>query len=116
MATLSRLDADAYVRLESLAQRMEEGMRAVIRERGYPLTYVRVGSMSCLYFRAGDIRNYDDAKGSDTAAFARYFHGMLRRGIYLAPSQFEAGFTSLAHTAKEIDSTVSAAYEALRKI
>ncbi len=113
MATLSRLDAAAYDRLETLAQRMEDGMRAVIGERSYPLTYLRVGSMSCLYFRTGDIRNYDDAKGSDTAAFARYFHGMLRRGIYLAPSQFEAGFISLAHTEADIDRTLEAGREAL---
>ena len=114
MATLSRLDAAAYDAARgALAQRMEDGVRAVIRERSYPLTYVRVGSMSCLYFRTGDVRNYDDAKGSDTAAFARYFHGMLRRGIYLAPSQFEAGFISLAHTEADIDRTLEAGREAL---
>ena len=86
-------------------------MRSAIA--GKPLCFQRVGSMFCLYFCPGPVRNYDDAKKSDTKAFAKFFHAMLERGVYLAPSQFEAGFISLAHTEADIDRTLEAGKEAL---
>ena len=114
IATLDMLgEPGLYDRLEALGARLERGMRAAIRDLERPLTFQRVGSMFCLYFRSGPVRNYEEAKGSDTRAFARFFHGMLRRGVYLAPSQFEAGFLSLAHTEVDIDRTLAAGREAL---
>ena len=83
---------------------MEESVRSAIK--GKPLTFHRIGSMFCLYFtkneNEGPVRNLEDAKKSDTAAFARYFHAALREGIYFAPSQYEAGFLSAAHTSKDL--------------
>ena len=112
IATLELLDSPGtYERLESLGDRLEQGMRGAIT--GKPLCFQRVGSMFCSYFCPGPVRNYDDAKKSDTKAFANYFQRMLERGIYLAPSQFEAGFISLAHTEADIDRTLAAGQEAL---
>lgn len=87
---------NGWVRLESLGARMEESMKTLIK--GKPLTFQRIGSMFCLYFTEGPVCNLADAKKSDTSAFARYFHAALERGIYFAPSQYEAGFLSTAHS------------------
>ena len=91
--------------LEERGAQLEEAMRSAIK--GKPLTFHRIGSMFCLYFtkneNGGPIRNLEDAKRSDTAAFARYFHAALLEGIYFAPSQFEAGFISTAHTEKSLE-------------
>ncbi len=86
--------------LEELGAQMEESVRSAIK--GKPLTFHRIGSMFCLYFTEGPVRNLADAKKSDTAAFAAHFHAALNKGIYYAPSQFEAGFISTAHGAKEL--------------
>jgi len=69
-----------------------------------------------MFFTVGPVRNYDDAKKSDLAKFSRFHRGMLERGIYLASSQFEAGFTSLAHTDEDIDRTLEAAREVMASI
>lgn len=82
--------------LEELGASMETSVRETIK--GKPLTFHRIGSMFCLYFTEGPVRHLAEAKKSDTDAFARFFHGALGDGIYLAPSQFEAGFLSTAHT------------------
>ena len=112
ITTLELLDAPGtYERLEALGDRLERGMRSAIA--GKPLCFQRVGSMFCLYFCPGPVRNYDDAKRADTKAFAKFFQGMLERGVYLAPSQFEAGFISLAHTEDDIDRTLAVGKEAL---
>jgi glutamate-1-semialdehyde 2,1-aminomutase len=87
--------------LEDLGARLEKSIREAIR--GKPLTFHRIGSMFCLYFCEGPVRNLADAKRSDTTAFARFFHGALEQGIYIAPSQFEAGFISTVHTASILD-------------
>jgi glutamate-1-semialdehyde 2,1-aminomutase len=87
--------------LEERGSQLEAAMRSSIK--GKPLTFHRIGSMFCLYFTEGPIRNLEDAKKSDTAAFARYFHAALREGIYFAPSQFEAGFLSTAHTPESLE-------------
>jgi glutamate-1-semialdehyde 2,1-aminomutase len=84
--------------LEELGASMEDSIRELIK--GKPFTFHRIGSMFCLYFTEGPVRNLAEAKGSDTAAFARFFHGALGSGVYLAPSQFEAGFLCTAHTAQ----------------
>lgn len=91
---------NGWALLESLGAQMEESVRSAIK--GKPLTFHRIGSMFCLYFTEVPVRNLADAKKSDTAAFARHFHASLREGIYFAPSQFEAGFISTAHTPEDL--------------
>ena len=81
-------------------------MRALIK--GKPLTFQRIGSMFCLYFTEGPVRNLADAKKSNTAAFARYFHASLEHGIYFAPSQYEAGFLSTAHAPEVLERVAKA--------
>ena len=87
---------DGWNELEKIGALFEKNVRAMIKNK--PLTFHRIGSMFCLYFTGSPIRNLSDAKKSDTEKFARFFQGCLERGVYFAPSQFEAGFISLAHT------------------
>jgi glutamate-1-semialdehyde 2,1-aminomutase len=100
-----------WSRLEELGARFERSMQPAIK--GKPITFQRIGSMFCLYFCEGPVCNLADARRSDLAAFARYFHACLQRGVYVAPSQFEAGFLSLAHTEADIDETARVAAEAI---
>lgn len=97
--------------LEEIGQHFEAKVRKAIA--GKPLTFHRIGSMFCLYFCSGPVRNLAEAQRSDREAFARYFHACLKRGVYFAPSQFEAGFLSIAHTATDIEETARVAAEAL---
>jgi glutamate-1-semialdehyde 2,1-aminomutase len=97
--------------LEEVGAEFEDRVRAAIA--GKPLTFHRIGSMFCLYFCEGPIRNLADAQRSDRTAFAKYFHACLKGGVYFAPSQFEAGFLSLAHTTADIAETARVAGEAL---
>jgi glutamate-1-semialdehyde 2,1-aminomutase len=101
-----------WSRLEELGAQLEEKMRGTIE--GKPLAFQRIGSMFCLYFCEGPVRNVADARRSDQAAFSRYFHACLERGVYFAPSQFEAGFLSLAHTPADIERSAQVAAEALK--
>jgi glutamate-1-semialdehyde 2,1-aminomutase len=94
---------NGWALLESIGAQMEEAMRSSIK--GKPLIFQRIGSMFCLYFCGGPVRNLEDAKKSDTVAFARYFHAALHEGIYFAPSQYEAGFLSTAHTSEALERT-----------
>ena len=87
--------------LDELGASMEASVRAMIK--GKPFTFHRIGSMFCLYFTEGPVRHLAEAKKSNTAAFARFFHSALSEGIYLAPSQFEAGFLSTAHTYVDLE-------------
>ncbi len=114
LATLTRLrDRDVYGRLEALGGELERGLRAGAERARVPLTVNRVGSMLTGFFCAGPVTDYASAKHSDTKRYARYFHGMLERGVFLAPSQFEAAFVSLAHTDADIAFAARAAGEAL---
>lgn len=114
LAALDELTrSDAYSRLDALAEQLASGMKEVARKAGIPVCWQQIGSMFCGYFTAGPVNNLADAMHSDRARFARYFHGMLDEGIYLAPSQFEAGFISAAHTSEDIDRTVRAAAKVL---
>jgi glutamate-1-semialdehyde 2,1-aminomutase len=101
-----------WSRLEELGAKFEDGLRSVIA--GKPLTFHRIGSMFCLYFHEGPVHNLADAQRSERAAFARYFHASLERGVYFAPSQFEAGFLSLAHTDADIERSVRVVAQAIR--
>jgi glutamate-1-semialdehyde 2,1-aminomutase len=79
------------------------------QETGHEVWGGNISAMFGMFFTAGPVHNYADAKHSDLSKFGRFHRGMLERGVYLAPSQFEAGFTSLAHTEADIDRTVAAA-------
>lgn len=117
IATLDELErTSGHERLEELGQALEEGMVAAAHDAGVPVQWRRVGSMFCAYFTDQPVWNLADALRSDRARFARFFHGMLSRGVYLAPSQFEAGFLSTAHSLGDIEQTVAAAREALRSV
>jgi glutamate-1-semialdehyde 2,1-aminomutase len=103
-----------YERLEALGVRLQVGFARAAQQAGVMLTVNRVGSMITPFFCRGPVSDYASAKASDTALFGRFFHGMLERGIYWPPAQFEAAFVSLAHTESDIDDTVSAAQETCR--
>jgi glutamate-1-semialdehyde 2,1-aminomutase len=102
--------------LEQLGAQLEAGMKAAAKSAGVPVTFNRCGSMFCAYFTSGPVHHLADAMKSDRARFAIFFHGMLGEGIYLAPSQFESGFISTAHTAADIDQTARAAAKVLRRL
>ncbi|TQM06628.1 glutamate-1-semialdehyde 2,1-aminomutase [Pseudoxanthomonas sp. 3HH-4] len=93
-----------------------EGMEAAARAAGVPLTTTRVGAMFGLFFTDQQVDTYAQAVACDTAAFNRFFHAMLERGVYLAPSAFEAGFMSSAHTPEVIEATLVAAREAFKVV
>jgi glutamate-1-semialdehyde 2,1-aminomutase len=104
-----------YEALEARSARLEEGLLRAARDAGATVAVNRVGSMITVFFCAGPVTDYATAKASDTRRFARFFHAMLERGVYLPPAQFEAAFVSLAHGEAEIDATVGAAAEAFRE-
>jgi glutamate-1-semialdehyde 2,1-aminomutase len=103
-----------YARLESLSARLADGLLDAARSAGVAYTANRLGSMFTGFFCARPVTDYVSAKTADTRAYARFFHAMLDRGVYLAPSQFEAGFMSLAHTEADVDATIEAAAEAFK--
>jgi len=102
-----------YDRLEARARRLTEGLAGVFARKEVPATINRVGSMFTGFFTSGPVGTLAQVEQSDTAGYGRYFHAILERGIYLAPSQFEAGFVSLAHTDEDVDRTIEAAEAAL---
>ena len=110
LAALEELrKGDTYRRIESLGAQLEAGMKSAAHSVGIPIEFKRSGSMFCGYFTSEPVHNLADAMKSDRERFKKFFHGMLDAGIYLAPSQFEAGFISTAHTPEDIDRTVQAA-------
>jgi glutamate-1-semialdehyde 2,1-aminomutase len=98
--------------IEQKAAKLAAGVGEAAEEAGVPIHQTRVGTMFSNFFSAEPVTDYASAKASDTERFGRYFHAMLERGIYIAPSQFEAGFISLAHSDEDIERTVGAAREA----
>jgi glutamate-1-semialdehyde 2,1-aminomutase len=113
LAMLELLDGAVYQRLEALGARLEEGLVRAVAKRGVTACVQRVGSMLTVFFTAGPVRSWSDATTSDTKAFASWHAGMLSRGLYWPPSQYEAAFLSTAHTDADIDRTVQAAEESL---
>ena len=103
-----------YPLLEFLGARLETGMREAAASARIPIQFNRCGSMFCLYFTEAPVWNLAGAMKSDRARFGKFFHGMLEQGVYLAPSQFEAGFISAAHSVADIDATIHAAKKTLR--
>jgi glutamate-1-semialdehyde 2,1-aminomutase len=116
LAALAELGKRAYAALETSGARLEEGMRDAAKSAGVPVRFNRCGSMFCAYFTKDPVWNLADAMKSDRARFTKFFHGMLQEGIYLAPSQFEAGFISTAHTAGDVDATARAAAKVMRRL
>jgi glutamate-1-semialdehyde 2,1-aminomutase len=116
--TLSIIKEDAgfYTRLEAKSARLANGIQKVIDAATYPLVQNRVGAMFTTFFTKGPVTDYTTAAVADRAKFGAFFRGMLERGINLAPSQFEAGFMSIAHSDADIDRTVEAAKEVLSAI
>jgi glutamate-1-semialdehyde 2,1-aminomutase len=105
---------DPYPLLERRTARLVEGLLGVGAEMGVPMTGGSLGSMWGVFLAAGPVRSFEDAKRSDVELFRRFFHAALRRGVFFAPSAFEAGFTSTAHTEQDVEETISRAREALR--
>jgi glutamate-1-semialdehyde 2,1-aminomutase len=99
----------AYEQLDTMSQRLVEGLRQAAQGTGHEFCAGHVSGMFGFFFCAGPVHNFEDAKKADVAKFGRFHRGMLEQGIYLAPSQFEAGFMSLAHTEADIDKTIAAA-------
>lgn len=105
-----------YEYLDKITQRLSEGLLKVAKETGHEVGSRHISAMFGLFFTGEPVHNYEDAKKSDLVKFSRFHRGMLEQGIYLAPSQFEAGFTSLAHTEADIDRTIAAAKDVLASI
>ena len=116
LAVLRKLDQAAYSRLDALGQRLEAGIRAALAATGVAAQFHRAGSAFTLFFCAEPVTDFASAKRADTGRYARFFHEMLDRGIYLPPAQLEAGFISLAHQDGDIDAFVAASREALATI
>jgi glutamate-1-semialdehyde 2,1-aminomutase len=114
IATLDLLAAPGfYESLDARAKRLGDGIAAVLRETGASATAARVGSLLTLFFSGETVRDYAGAKKCDTRCFATFFRAMLDRGVFLAPSQFEALFVSSAHSDADIDRTIAAFRESL---
>ncbi len=108
--------SDTYDYLEKLSDRLAGGFEEIIADAGYSLTWNRVGSMGSLFFSAGPVTDWETASACDSELFTSYFRQMLIDGIYLAPSPYEAGFLSIAHSEEDIDRTLTAAASALQQI
>lgn len=105
-----------YEYLEKITQKLADGLLKIAKDTGHAACGGHISAMFGMFFTAGPVNNYEDAKKSDTAKFGRFHRGMLEHGIYLAPSQFEAGFTSLAHTEEDIEQTLAAAKAVLSSL
>jgi glutamate-1-semialdehyde 2,1-aminomutase len=117
IAAMKQLTAPGlYERVNQNAERLVTGLRKAIAETRVPAQVNSSHSLGTIFFTDQPVRDYAGAKRSDTQRYARFFREMLDRGIFLAPSQFEAAFVSAAHTAEDIDRTVAAALDSLKLI
>jgi len=105
-----------YEYLDRITKKLAAGLLQIVTESGHAACGGQISGMFGLFFTAGPVHNYEDAKKSDLAKFSRFHRGMLERGVYLAPSQFEAGFTSVAHTEEDVDRTLAAVREVMSSI
>lgn len=107
-------EQDVFSKLEKLGAQLEAEVRTTLKSAGLDYAFYRYGSMFCLFFTGRSVNQLSDAQTADLKHFARFFHALLDRGIYIAPSQFETGFLSAAHTEHDIEQTVQAMREALQ--
>jgi glutamate-1-semialdehyde 2,1-aminomutase len=117
-ATLKHLrdhKEEIYPRLEKLSGELVEGVAAAARDGGVTLCHNRVGSMFTWFFTKGPVKDWESASKSNTEAFGKFFRGMLDNGVYLPPSQYEAGFLGAAHTEQDVQQTIAAAKQAFAK-
>jgi glutamate-1-semialdehyde 2,1-aminomutase len=115
IAALEELKStNAYAQLEELGLELENGMKRAARAANIPVQFNRCGSMFCGYFTEQPVHNLADAMRSDRERFKKFFHGMLAEGVYLAPSQFEAGFLSTAHSSEDLQRTITAAEKVMK--
>jgi glutamate-1-semialdehyde 2,1-aminomutase len=105
-----------YDTLEARSRHLAQGLAHAADEAGIPAVFNRVGSMLGMFFNDAPVANFADARSSDLVRFSLYYQRMLAEGIYLAPSQFEAGFVSLAHTEKDVEQTIAAAEKVLNSL
>lgn len=105
-----------YEQLDRITKKLANGLLEAAKEAGHEVCGGQISGMFGMFFAAGPVHNYEDAKKSDLSKFSRFHRGMLEQGVYLAPSQFEAGFTSLAHTEEDIDRTLEAARTVLSNL
>jgi len=111
LAVLAELDDDVYATIEARATALTTGLETALSDAGLAVRTPRAATLAGLFFAAEPVRNYDDARAADSAAYARFFHGMLDRGVYFAPSAFETMFPSLAHTDEDVARTIDLAAE-----
>jgi glutamate-1-semialdehyde 2,1-aminomutase len=112
IATLEELSqAGTYEKLEDRAAALCREWNKIVKGH-----HARIGSLFCTFFTDREVVDYASARTSDTKRYARFFHAMLDRGVYLAPSQFEVGFLSLAHSEQDIEQTLRAAAEAVKAL
>jgi glutamate-1-semialdehyde 2,1-aminomutase len=116
IAALEELRANAYALLEQLGAQLETGLKDAAKSARVPVQFNRCGSMFCAYFTSEPVHNLADAMKSDRERFKKFFHGMLDEGVYLAPSQFEAGFISTAHREADIGKTADVARKVLKQL
>jgi glutamate-1-semialdehyde 2,1-aminomutase len=109
IATLRALSDEVYANLDRMTARLVDGLSHIFTRYRIKHQTARVGSMAGFFFTGTPVVDLETAKTSDTSFYARFFHQMLARGIYLAPSQFETAFVSAAHTEAQIDATIAAA-------
>jgi glutamate-1-semialdehyde 2,1-aminomutase len=117
ITTLKKLaEPGVYEQLENNAATLADGLAEATQKHGIDAWHSRVGSMLMLYFTSETVTDADGARTADTERYRQYFWGLLERGVYVAPSQFEAGFVSLAHSEEDINTTVQAATEVIANL
>jgi glutamate-1-semialdehyde 2,1-aminomutase len=114
--SLDRLSAKLYRRLAQLGARLATGLATVARDAGVPLQVNAFGSVLTPFFTSDPVTDFPSALAVDTARYGTFFHGMLARGVYPPPSQFEGWFLSAAHTVRDVDTTIRAAREAMKEV
>lgn len=114
LATLALLDDGAYAHLDRVSAELADGLRAAFDEVGVPARVQRAGNLFSVFMTADEVIDYDSARKQDTATYARFFHAMLDRGVYLPPSAFEAWFVSITHGDAEVEHVLDATREAAR--
>ncbi|GAM11225.1 glutamate-1-semialdehyde 2,1-aminomutase [Geobacter sp. OR-1] len=105
-----------YQELDDKSSYLSAGIAKAAKDAGYPIYSTRVGSMICAFFNKNEVHDWDSASTCDTAAFAKYFRLMLEEGVYLAPSQFETAFVSIAHSQDDLDRTIAAAAKSFKAL